>query len=183
MKKIMFFLVALFIGLVSVNAMTESELEAKLTKSYTINGSTFKASDSQKVLIKRYLDQYEVSSSDADYISGKLDEAKNILQASGKGSFYDLSRADKDKIIALCADVSSNTSVDIVEKECTVNITINKGKLVVYVPGTNDVFYQTPVNPVNGDVVQTNDNLTVAVAGLISVLGVAIAVRKIRANA
>ena len=79
-----------------------------------------------------------------------------------------------DKIIALCADVSSNTSV---------KVTINKGKLVVYVPGTNDVFYQTPVNPVNGDVVQTNDNLTVAVAGLISVLGVAIAVRKIRANA
>ena len=66
MKKVMFLLVALFIGLVSVNAMTESELEAKLTKSYTVNGSTFKASDSQKVLIKRYLDQYEVSSSDAD---------------------------------------------------------------------------------------------------------------------
>ena len=39
------------------------------------------------------------------------------------------------------------------------------------------------VNPVNGDVVQTNDNLTVAIAGLISVLGIAIAVRKIRANA
>jgi hypothetical protein len=174
MKKVMFLLVALFIGLVSVNAMTESELEAKLTKSYTVNGSTFKASDSQKVLIKRYLDQYEVSSSDADYISGKLDEAKNILQASGKGSFYDLSRADKDKIIALCADVSSNTSV---------KVTINKGKLVVYVPGTNDVFYQTPVNPVNGDIVQTNDNLTVAVAGIISVLGIAIAVRKLRANA
>ena len=31
MKKVMFLLVALFIGLVSVNAMTESELEAKLT--------------------------------------------------------------------------------------------------------------------------------------------------------
>ncbi len=174
MKRIMFFLVTLFVGIISVNAMTESELEAKLTKSYTINGATFKASDSQKVLIKRYLDQYEVTNNEADYISNKIDEAKNILQASGKGSFNNLSRADKDKIIALCTDISSNTSV---------KVTINKGKLVVYVPGTNDIFYSAPVNPANGDVVQTSDTLTVAIAGVISVLGIAIAVRKIRANA
>ena len=174
MKKIMFFLVALFIGLVSVSAMTESELEEKLTKKYTVNGVVWEATDSQKVLCKRYLDQYEVSSKDADYISDKFDEAMAIIKASGVTNLYKLSRADKDKIIALVADVSANTSV---------KASITKGTLVVYVPGSSDVFAKEQIFPKNGAVVQTSDNVTIAVAGLVSVLGIAIALRKIRANA
>ncbi len=174
MKKILVVLVALFIGLVSVNAMTESELEEKLTKQYTANGLTWEATDSQKVLVRRYLDQYEVSSADADYIASKLDAAIAIIKNSGVKDLKNLSRADKDKIIALVADVSANTSV---------KAAIIKGDLVVYVPNTNDVFAKEEINPKNGDVVQTNSNLTIAIAGVISVLGVAVAVRKIRANA
>lgn len=174
MKKIMFFLVALFVGLVSVNAMTESALEEKLTKKYTVNGVVWEATDSQKVLVKRYLDQYEVSSADCDYIAGKFDEAMAIVKASGVKDLYKLSRADKDKIIALVADVSANTSV---------KASITKGTLVVYVPGTSDIFAKEQIFPKNGDVVQTSDSLTISIAGLISVVGIAIALRKIRANA
>jgi hypothetical protein len=174
MKKIVVFLMALFVGLVTVNAMTESELETKLTKQYTMNGVIFEATDSQKVLVKRYLDQYEVSSADCDYIAKKFDEAMEIVKASGVKDLYKLSRADKDKIIALVADVSANTSV---------TASIVKGTLVVYVPGTSDVFAKEQIFPKNGDVVQTSGNVTIAVAGLVSVLGLAIALRKLRANA
>ena len=176
MKKLVLFLLALFVGVLSVNAMSESELEAKLTKQYTVNGVVYQATDNQKVLIKRYLDQYEVSSSDADFIAAKLDEALAVIKASGVKDVKNLSTADKNKIIALVNEVSTKTSVD---------AAIVKGYLVVYVPGTNkgDVFAKEEVRPKNGDVVQTSSKATIAVAGLISILGIAVAVKKLGANA
>lgn len=174
MKKLLVLVCVFFIGLASVNAMSEKELKSKLTQSYTVNGATFKATDSQKTAIEQYLNQYKVSSSDADYIVSKLEEAFNVLKASGKTSFYKMSKTDKNKIIALVSDVATHTSV---------KVAIVKGNLVVYKPGTNEIFYETPVNPVNGDVVQTSRGLTVAVAGIISAIGIAIALRKVRVNA
>ena len=174
MKKLLVFLFALFISVTSVSAMSTKELKAKLTDTYKVNGATFKASDSQKTAMEQYLSQYSVSKKDADYIAGKLDEAFNVLRASGKTSFYKMSKADKNKIVALVSDVATNTSV---------KAAIVKNNLVIYKPGTNDVFYETPINPINGDIVQTSRGLTVAIAGIISAMGIAIALRKVRVNA
>ncbi len=172
MKKILLFLAVLFVGITSTSAMTESELEAKLTKKYEVNGVTFQAKDSQKNLIKSYLKTYDISSSEADYISKKLDEAFDVLKKSGKKSFYDLSSADKKKIIALVADVSSNTSV---------KAAIEKIYLVVYKPNSNEVFHKEPIYPTeNGDIQQTSRNITLVVAGLISMAGIALAIKKIK---
>lgn len=171
MKKFLVMLVAVTFGLASVSAMTEDELKDKLTQSYEVNGVTFKATDQQKVLIEKYLNQYDVSSSDADTIYSKMQSALSILEASGKKSFYDLSSSDKNNIIALVNDVATSTSVD---------AAIVDGKLVVYVPGTSSasVFYQAPVTPI----AQTNSNRSVIVAGLglFSLLGVALAFKKIK---
>lgn len=174
MKKLLVFIFALFIGTVSVSAMSEKELKTKLTKEYKVNGVTFKATDAQKTALEQYLNQYDISSSDADYISNKLDEAFNILKASGKKSFYDMTTADKKKIVALVSDVATSTSV---------KAAIIKNNLVIYKPGTNEIFYETPIYPVNGDIVQTNRGLTVAVTGIISAIGIAIALKKVKANA
>ena len=174
MKKLLVFLFAAFISVTSVSAMSTKELKAKLTDTYKVNGATFKASDSQKTAMEQYLSQYSVSKKDADYIAGKLDEAFNVLRASGKTSFYKMSKADKNKIVALVSDVATNTSV---------KAAIVKNNLVIYKPGTNDVFYETPINPINGDIVQTSRGLTVAIAGIISAIGIAIALRKVRVNA
>ena len=174
MKKLLVFLFAAFISVTSVNAMSTKELKAKLTDTYKVNGATFKASDSQKTAMEQYLSQYSVSKKDADYIAGKLDEAFNVLRASGKTSFYKMSKTDKNKIVALVSDVATNTSV---------KAAIVKNNLVIYKPGTNDVFYETPINPINGDIVQTSRGLTVAIAGIISAIGIAIALRKVRVNA
>lgn len=174
MKKLLVLVFALFISMTSVSAMSETQLKTKLTESKTINGVTFKASDSQKTAIEQYLNQYEVSSSDADYIVSKLNEAFNVLKASGKTSFYKMNKSDKNKIISLVSDVATNTSV---------KVAIVKGNLVVYKPGTNEIFYETPINPVNGDIVQTSRGLTIAIAGIISVIGIAIALKKVKVNA
>ena len=171
MKKCLVLLMALVFGLTSVSAMTEDELKEKLTQSYEVNGVVFKANDQQKTMIERYLEQYDVSSADADLIYSKLQAAFDILRASGKKSFYNLSSSDKNRIVALVGDVSANTSV---------NAAIVDGNLVVYVPGTpnGSVFYKAPVNPI----AQTDSNRSVIVAGLglISLLGLALAFRKIK---
>ena len=85
-----------------------------------------------------------------------------------------MSKADKQKVVALVSDVATNTSV---------KAAIVKNNLVVYKPGTNDIFYETPINPINGDIVQTSRGLTVVIAGLISAIGIAIALKKVKANA
>lgn len=174
MKKLLVFLFALFISVTSVSAMSTKELKAKLTDTYKVNGATFKASDAQKTAMEQYLSQYKVSKKDADYIASKLDEAFNVLKESGKTSFYKMSRSDKERVVALVKDVATNTSV---------KAAIVKNNLVVYKPGTNDVFYETPINPINGDIVQTSRGLTIVIAGLISAVGIAIALRRVKLNA
>ena len=172
MKKLLVVIaLVLAFGVSKAYAITESELYTKLTQEYEVNGVTFKATDSQKTLIERYLDQYEVSSADADYIVSKLQAVFNVLDASGKTSFYDLSSAQKQQIVGIVADVSANTSVD-----CA----IVDGELVVYVPNTNkgEVFYDTPVNPI----AQTDSYSTMIIAGLglVSLLGIGLALYKVK---
>ena len=169
MKKFLVLLVALSFGLTSVSAITEAELKEKLSQSYTVNGSTFKATDEEKTLIERYLDQYEVTSADADVIVAKLQAVFDVLENSGKKTFQELSDADKARVVALVADVDATDSID-----CA----IVDGVFIVYVPNTNKgrVFYESPVKPI----AQTNRDLIVAGLGVISVIGMALAFRKVK---
>ena len=169
MKKFLVFLVAVSFGLASASAMTESELKEKLNQSYTVNKSTFKTTDEEKELIARYLDQYEVTSNDADVIWAKLQAVFDVLKKSGKKTFQELSSADKARVVALVGEVDATDSID-----CA----IVDSRFIVYVPNTNKgkIFYKTPVTPI----AQTNRDLIVAGLGIISVLGMALAFKKIK---
>ena len=125
------FLVGFFGAVTNASAMTKEELEKKLTQTYNINGTNFKVSDDNKVLLERYLNSYDVSSSDADYIANKVDEAVAIIKASGVKSVDELSTASKNQLKGLIADVSTNTSV---------KATVNNGNLVIYNPDGSSVF-------------------------------------------
>ena len=174
MKKLLVLLCALFVGIMNVSAMSESQLIEKLSKEIKVNGATYKISDSQKTALEQYLNQYDISSAHADIIAEKFDKAFEILKNSGKKRFYDMTKAEKQQVKDLVIEVANNTSV---------KVAIVKDNLVVYKPGTTDIFYETPINPVNGDIVQTSRGLTVAVAGIISAIGIAIALRKVKVNA
>ena len=117
MKKIRnivcLFVAMLLVGTLNVNAMSKDELKAKLTKAYTINGTTFQATSDQKVEIERYLSQNNVSESDADYIASKIDEAVAIIERGDATSFEKLTKAEKNEIKALLTEVSNNTSVKV----------------------------------------------------------------------
>ena len=115
--------ISLFFGMVSVNAMSEADLKAKLTQTITISGQKMTLPSETKVLVERYLNENEVSSKDCDYIANKVDEAIAIVQGEGQTDMNKLSRSSKDKLKTIVKEVSSNTSV---------KATVSKGVLIIY---------------------------------------------------
>ena len=166
MKKIFnYFVLALIlnivVGFTSVNAMTEDELYQKFSKSYDINGAVYKVKESDKVLIRRYLDQNEVSAADCDYVSSKIDEAINTLRASGTTNvddFSKLSKATKEKLKKIVQDIASSTSI---------KATVTGGALVVY-NSDGSVFAEISKIVKNTG---TNINLYIIIASITILLG------------
>ena len=159
------FLVALVITLMmsitNVSAMTKDELKTKLTKEYTINGATFKASASDIAQIERYLEQ--------NNISAKVDEAVSIIEAGNATKLEELTTTEKDKLVALLSDISNTTSV---------KVTVNKGVITVYnVDGTE-------FTKITDMIKQTGANYTIVIiAGVISILGFLVIANKMKKNA
>ena len=125
LKKLLLFMICFVIGINSISAMTKEELKNKLTKAYTVNGEKYSIDETAKVLAARYLNQYEVSSKDAKYISDRIDEAVSIIQADGHTNMKDFSKSSKEKLKKLVEKVSANTSV---------KATVMKNSVVVYTP-------------------------------------------------
>ena len=174
MKKIRnivcLFVAMLLVGTLNVNAMSKDELKAKLTKAYTINGATFQATCDQKAQIKRYLSQNDVSESDADYIASKIDEAIAIIERGNANSFEKLTKAEKNEIKALLKEVSNNTSVKVTA--------VKNGVKVYNLDGT--VFTVATAYKVK----YTDTYMIIALAGVVSIIGIAVIARKMKkANA
>ena len=148
---------------VSANAMTEDELEAKLTATYDINGNEISLRDTEKVLVEQYLAKNEISASDADYIASKVDEAIAILRNANVTNLNDLSSADKNKLVALVSDISDNTAI-----KATV---LSGGVLSIQnIDGTE--FARVTKEAIR----QTGVSNILVITGIISLAGLAIAV-------
>ncbi|MBR3897717.1 MAG: hypothetical protein IKJ43_00365 [Bacilli bacterium] len=161
------------IGVSSVKAMSESQLLEKLTATYDINGYKFQLSDGDRVLAKRYLDLYEVSSAHADYIAGEIDSAIKDMRDSGIKDFSDFSKLPsslKEKLKQHVLNVAANTSI---------KATVKNGKVIVFNPdGT--VFAEI------GKLVKntgSNLNIIATVALLVTAVGTVLIVRNVKANA
>ena len=135
MKKICAVVIAvcLLFGISNVYAMSEAKLKSKLTQTITINGVQVSVDNETKVAIERYLNQFDVSSSDADYIAARVDKAVEILKEEGQTDFAKLSRTAKNKLKALVEEISANTSV---------KATVTNGSLVVYNPNNGSEFFE-----------------------------------------
>lgn len=173
MKKILITLLVFTLFLTGASAMSESDLLAKLTASYDINGFTFQLSGGDKALAKRYLDENEVSSKDADYIAGKIDEAISLMRKSGAKDFSDFSKLPsslKSSLKKLVQDVASNTSV---------KATVTKGKVVIYnADGT--VFAEMSKLVKNTG---SEFQIIPLVALFVSIIGIVVVYKNVKANA
>ena len=125
MKKLgLFVLIAvLFLGFTNVYAKTEKELQDMLTQTITVGKGKYALSDGDKVLVERYFNQNEVSEADCDYIAERVNQAISIIQGEGHVDFKNLSKTAKDKLKALVAEISANTSV---------KATVTKNSVIVY---------------------------------------------------
>lgn len=170
MKKIFLAIIAtvLFISATSVDAMTKDELKNKLTASYTVNGATIKVNGSQAALIERYLQQNNISSSDADYIAQKVDEALAVMEAGNARGLSELTKSEKNRIIAIINDVSNKTAV---------KIRISKGNVLTIYNTDGSVF------TVISNVIKYTDNSGIfVVAGAISLVGMFLFMKKLAKN-
>lgn len=172
MKKLSYILLAIAVLFMStnVNAMTESELIAKITKTYIIDGEEVKVTASQVTELERYLNKYELSSEDADYISAKIDQAVAIAQSGKAKSFTELTSDEVAQMMTIVSEVSENTSV---------KATLTKGgKLTIYEQDGTTPF--TVITDKDNGIQHTDNNyFIIVIASAISLLGVVVITKKV----
>ena len=174
MKKIIVVTVLVMsVFMLNVKAMTESELKNKIASGYEVNGEVIKPSEYQLQELDRYLNKYEISAADADFISSKIDEIINIATSSKVKTFTELSSSDKSKIVAIVAEISNKTSVK-------VTLT-NNGVLTIYESDGKTPFTEIKDKDITK---QTGtNNVLLIVASVISVCGICYVAKKaIREN-
>lgn len=172
MKKLGYLLLvlaALFTGF-NVKAMTENELKEKLTKTYTIDGTEVKLQPSQITELERYLNKYELSAKDCDFIAAKIDEAVAIAQTGKAKSFSELTSEEVTKMVAIVSEVKEKTSV---------KATLTKGgKLTIYEEDGSTPF--TIITDKDNGIQDTNNNyFIIVIASAISLLGVIVITKKV----
>ncbi len=131
MKKLSIFalIASLFVfGTFTVNAKTEDELKEILTQTITVGKEKYALSDGDKVLVERYLNEFDVSSEHADIIAEKVEAAINIIKGQGNVNFKSYPESVKQDLKTLVGEISSSTSV---------KATLTKDALIVYGEGNN----------------------------------------------
>ena len=174
MKKlgILLFIALLFVGMVRVDAISEEELKDALTQTININGTEWSVDAGTKTAIERYLNQYNVSSSDADYIKARIDTAVSIIKSEGQTDFSKLSQSAKNRLKELVAEISTNT---------TVHATVTEGSVVI-LDANGGTFFE-----VDHLVKQTGSTVTLTamlagVSVLIVAAGACLVVKQVKEN-
>lgn len=112
MKKTSFFiLLILLFTCFNVRALNKSELETRILGEFNIGGQIYSLSDGQKVIVKRFFRQTEISDYDAFYINQKIDEVINIVEQEGNINFRNYSDSNKTALKKIVADIYANTSI------------------------------------------------------------------------
>lgn len=175
MKKVFVVLAvvaSLFVGVKSASAMTEAELKEVFSKTYTINGGEFKVKDSVLGYLDQYLNAYDVSEADCQYIADRVNEAVNIIKNSGKSKIEDFSKATKNDLKKLVEKISANTSV---------KATVEGKNVVVQKPDGSGVFAK-----IDDPIKQTSSANTIAIvagiAFLVTVAGACLVVKQAKHN-
>ena len=124
--------VTLFVGLINVSAMSETELRNKVGNEFNINGKIIEIPATYLAQLDSYLSEFELSSSDCDYISSQLDILISDARQQDVSSFDDLYKRCSSTIKAIASNISANTGVKI--------IVLNNGKLQVNKYNSNEIW-------------------------------------------
>ena len=174
--KITLTLIAILLCTISaVKAATTNDLIAHISKTYTIAGKDVKISDADLVKAKRYFSEYPVSSSDADKIIKKIDEAVELMNKQGVSNPAKLSKAKKDELLNIAQEAAKLAGASISYDSKNKSIAIYRdGKQYDSISTNTYKFVSTGAN---------NMIYVVALGGAIIAIATVIGYRKIKANA
>ena len=170
-KKILLMMVLTLITMFAVNvhAMTEEELTAKVTATYTVNGKDFKMPTEYLNMYKDYISQFDLSSSDCQYLSDQIDVLEKCAKNNSVTSIKDFQKKCNNEIIKACENVSANTGI-----KATV---LSNGKVSVSKYNKpNEVFAIVDTSLVTN----TGSANILYIAGTIALLGAGLLVFKIK---
>lgn len=165
--------VLFLVGATNTNALTESELKAKLSQTITVDGKEVKLSNDNLVLIDRYLKENEISSEDADYIASRVDEAIEIIKENKITDLSNINGSAKSELKSLVTAVSKNTDV---------KATITDGKITVY-NTDGKVFTTVSATTSNNTIIKqtgANVSLIVTISAVVIAAGAYVVVRQVK---
>lgn len=175
MKKVFVVLAvvaSLFVGLKSASAMTEEKLKEVFAQKFEVKGKTYTIADDAKIMLERYLDQYDVSEEHCQYIADRVNDAIGIVKKAGVTDINKMDKGTKDDLKKLVELVSANTSV---------KATVKKKSVVVLKPDGN-VFVEID-KPIKQTGSESNTIAIVAgVSFLVTVAGALLVVRQVKHN-
>ncbi|MBQ8131725.1 MAG: hypothetical protein IJ193_04465 [Bacilli bacterium] len=173
MKKSLFGILVLvavaFMSVTNVSAMTEAELRTHVKSSYTVGGTTVTVPAEYIKQFEDYLDAFEISSEDCQYIADQLDYLRNVAQNNGVKSASEFEQKCAAEIKAAVSRVSANTGV-----KATV---LSNGKLQVSKYNKpNETFVVAGTNIATN----TGSASLLYIAGIITALGATLLVFRVR---
>lgn len=173
MKKSLFGILVLvavaFMSVTNVSAMTEAELRTHVKSSYTVNGTTVTVPAEYIKQFEDYLDAFEISAEDCQFIADQLDYLRGVAQANGVKSASEFERKCAAEIKAAVSRVSANTGV-----KATV---LSNGKLQVSKYNKpNETFVVVGTNIATN----TGSASLLYIAGIITAIGATLLVFRVR---
>ena len=171
MKKIikiaLIFVILVFCNFTVVKAATNEELINYATKDFTINGATVSLKAADKVKVRRYLEKYPVSESEADQIIAKIDEGIAILREAGETDPTKLSRAKKEELLALGQQAARIAGAELTYDEKNDAISIYRNGVLIDQATTSDALVQTGTNNYSYIVYALAGVAVIAIAGFV----------------
>lgn len=162
---------------VNVYAKTEQDLIDRISGSITLSdGNEYRLGSDDLTAAKQYLNKYELSSEDVDYILKQIDAAEKIIKKEKSGVFKNFSAANKQELRTLVENVAKYTKVD---------AEVKNGSVVIY--NTDDSGKRTtPFHEATKLVAQTGSSNTMAIIASISLvivlIGTVLVAKEIKTN-
>ncbi|MBR3163485.1 MAG: hypothetical protein IKF17_05255 [Clostridia bacterium] len=133
MKKVLvsILLLVILLGALATNAMatTNAELIEFAKSNHTVSGKSIGLTDANKVKVERYLTENPVTDAQAGQIMAKAKELIALMESAGVSDPANLSKADKDRFIAIAQEGADVIGVKLVFHAHSVDV-YKDGKLI-----------------------------------------------------
>lgn len=144
MKKILVSIV-LLVMLVGVfattsKATTNAELIEFAKSNHTVSGKSIGITAANRVKVERYLTENPVTDAQADAIMAKANELIALMESAGVSDPADLSKADKEKFMAIAQEGADVIGIKLVFHPHSVDV-YKDGKLIETVTLGNKLAY------------------------------------------